>query len=228
MKKIIKYLFLALFAGFTMVSCDFLDVVPAEKASDKDAFSSPKAAERFLYSCYGYIPQINMVQTCLDFSGDEIISPFTQESYVKFAEGVYTSGNLIISYWNDLFLGIRQCYLLKKNITSVPRIDQATIDSYVAQADFLIAYFHMLLIKCYGPVVLVNVPLMMSVYSGLVICLMMLPEGCLQPGPVRNMDLQPVWLQKLLKPDYCFMQLLLCLMVIQNTIVTSLIRMVVR
>lgn len=107
MKKIIKYLFLALFAGFTMVSCDFLDVVPAEKASDKDAFSSPKAAERFLYSCYGYIPQINMVQTCLDFSGDEIISPFTQESYVKFAEGVYTSGNLIISYWNDLFLGIR-------------------------------------------------------------------------------------------------------------------------
>ena len=28
MKKIIKYLFLALFAGFTMVSCDFLDVVP--------------------------------------------------------------------------------------------------------------------------------------------------------------------------------------------------------
>ena len=49
MKKIIKYLFLALFAGFTMVSCDFLDVVPAEKASDKDAFSGPKAAERFLY-----------------------------------------------------------------------------------------------------------------------------------------------------------------------------------
>ena len=69
---------------------------------------------------------------------------------------MYTSGNLIISYWNDLFLGIRQCYLLKKNITSVPRIDQATIDSYVAQADFLIAYFHMLLIKCYGPVVLVK------------------------------------------------------------------------
>ena len=73
-----------------------------------------------------------------------------------------------------------------------------------------------------------DVPLMMSVYSGLVICLMMLPEDCLQLGPVRNMDLQPVWLQKLLKPDYCFMQLLLCLMVIQNTIVTSLIRMVVR
>ena len=29
MKKIIKYLFLAMFAGFTMVSCHFLDVLPA-------------------------------------------------------------------------------------------------------------------------------------------------------------------------------------------------------
>ena len=41
-----------------MVSCDFLDVVPAEKASDKDAFSSPKAAERFLYrSLLSYVVQ---------------------------------------------------------------------------------------------------------------------------------------------------------------------------
>ena len=220
MKKIIKYLFLALFAGFTMVSCDFLDVVPAEKASDKDAFSSPKAAERFLYSCYGYIPQINMVQTCLDFSGDEIISPFTQESYVKFAEGVYTSGNLIISYWNDLFLGIRQCYLLKKNITSVPRIDQATIDSYVAQADFLIAYFHMLLIKCYGPVVLVKeLPVLDTPKDNLLgrtsydecvqwTCDMFDDAAGRLPATRTGSEygLATSVAAKFLKPDYCFMQ----------------------
>ena len=46
MKKIIKYLFLALFAGFTMVSCDFLDVVPAEKASDKDEIGRASCRER--------------------------------------------------------------------------------------------------------------------------------------------------------------------------------------
>ena len=48
MKNIIKYLFLALFAGVTMVSCNFLTVVPAEKASDKNAFYCTKATERFL------------------------------------------------------------------------------------------------------------------------------------------------------------------------------------
>ena len=54
MKKIIKYLFLALFAGFTMVSCDFLDVVPAEKASDKDAFSSPKGGKISVFMLWIY------------------------------------------------------------------------------------------------------------------------------------------------------------------------------
>ena len=156
MKKIAIYLFMALIGTGVMSSCNYLDVVPSEKASDKDAFASPKAAEKYLYSCYGYIPQINMVQTCLDFTGDETISPFKQEGFVGFAEGIYTAGTPLISYWNDLFLGVRQCYLLKENINKVPRMDQATIDSYVAQADFLIAYFHMLLIKCYGPTILVK------------------------------------------------------------------------
>ena len=91
----------------------------------------------------------------MDFTGDETISPFS-ESYVKFAEGSYDSSNTIISYWNTLFQGIRQCYLLKENINSVPKISQEEVDLYTAEADFLIAYFHLLLIKCYGPSILVK------------------------------------------------------------------------
>ena len=91
----------------------------------------------------------------MDFTGDETISPFA-ESYVKFAEGSYDSSNTIISYWNTLFQGIRQCYLLKENIHSVPKISQEEVDLYTAEADFLIAYFHLLLIKCYGPTILVK------------------------------------------------------------------------
>lgn len=35
-------------------------------------------------------------------------------------------------------------------------MDPAVIEDYTAQADFLIAYFHLLLMKCYGPTVLVK------------------------------------------------------------------------
>ena len=156
MKKIAIYILAVFVWGCCATSCNFLDIVPSETATEKDAFASPKAAEQYLYSCYGYIPQINLVQDCMDFTGDETISPFLNEAYVKFAEGSYDSGNLILSYWNTLFQGIRQCYILKKNIGMVPRLDQATVDSYVAQADFIIAYLHSLLIKCYGPTVLVK------------------------------------------------------------------------
>lgn len=36
-------------------SCSYLDVVPDEKATEKDAFEDKDAAKRFVYSCYAYI-----------------------------------------------------------------------------------------------------------------------------------------------------------------------------
>lgn len=155
MKKHTIYLFFLLLITGLNTSCNYLDIVPDETATEKDAFANPRAALRYLYSCYGYLPQSNMVQSCMDFTGDETISPFT-ESYVKFMEGSYDASNTVISYWNTLFQGIRQCYLLKMNIASVPQITQEDIDLYTAEADFLIAYYHLLLIKCYGPSVLVK------------------------------------------------------------------------
>ncbi|WP_294629246.1 RagB/SusD family nutrient uptake outer membrane protein [uncultured Bacteroides sp.] len=156
MKKTLKYILSFLFAAVLLNSCNYLDIVPDEVATEKDVFVNSKAAEKYLYSCYGYLPQSNYVDNCLDFAGDETISPFNQCAYVKFAEGNYDANNTVISYWNTLFQGIRQCYLLKDNIHTVPGLEPAVMEDYIAQADFLIAYFHMLLIKCYGPTVLVK------------------------------------------------------------------------
>ena len=92
MKKNTLYLFILLLITGLNTSCNYLDIVPDETATEKDAFANPRAALRYLYSCYGYLPQSNMVQSCMDFTGDETISPFA-ESYVKFAEGSYDSSN---------------------------------------------------------------------------------------------------------------------------------------
>lgn len=154
--KIFKFLLSILLTGICVTSCDYLDIVPDEVATEEDAFANPKAVEKYLYSCYAYLPQSNSVPSAMDVTGDETISPFSQEAYVKFAEGNYDANNTLISYWNTLFQGIRQCYMLKDNIANVPGITQDIVNNYSAQADFLIAYFHMLLIKCYGPTILVK------------------------------------------------------------------------
>ena len=57
MKKFYKiFIVMACLLLGVLSSCDYLDVVPDEKATEKDAFEDKEAARRFIYSCYAYIP----------------------------------------------------------------------------------------------------------------------------------------------------------------------------
>lgn len=156
MKHIFK-LFIAFALIIGVASCNYLDVVPDEIATEDDAFSTIQAAENFLYSCYSYIPNPRSGTESIDwFTGDEIVTAFEHETFSQFPKGNYTASNPIISYWNTLFSGIKQCYLFKSGIHKVPSLQQATMDDYIAQADFLIAYYHFLLLRSYGPVILIK------------------------------------------------------------------------
>lgn len=152
MKKII-YTLGVLF----ITSCNFLDVVPDEVSTEKDAFSTPRAAEEYLYSCYSFIPDPRNGTSSLDlFTGDEIVTAFEHETFASFPKGNFTAVAPVISYWNTLFGGIKQCYILKNNIGQVPGLSEEKRKDYIAQADFLIAYFHFLQLRCYGPIILVK------------------------------------------------------------------------
>lgn len=152
MKKI-YFIIIALLAGLTTFnSCDYLDVVPDEAANEKDAFKDAEAARRYLYSCYSYLPDPRHQTESIDFlTSDETVTAFEHETFSRFPQGNYTPVNPIISYWNTLFQGIRQCYLLLDNIDGVPNMPDSDKRVYKAEATFLIAYYHFLLAKCYGP-----------------------------------------------------------------------------
>lgn len=142
---------------FGMSSCNFLDIVPEESATEADAFKDFAAARRYLYSCYSYLPDPRSGNESLDFmTSDEIVTAFEHEVFANFPQGNYTPVNPIISYWNSLFKGIRQCYLLLDNIDIVPEMDQSMKEQYKAESTFLIAYYHYLLLKCYGPTILIT------------------------------------------------------------------------
>ena len=160
MKNLFKTLIFTAIIG-SFASCDYLDIMPNETASEEDAFASVDAAERYLYSCYSYMPNLENAHTYYDWCGDEIVSCFPGESVRPYWENSYSSSNpynggTIENVYNRRYKGIRQCYLLKQNIANVPGITQDIINDYTNQADFLIAYYHMDLIKNYGPIVLVK------------------------------------------------------------------------
>lgn len=155
--KIIKYLFLLVAVAFSISSCDYLDVVPDEKPSEKDAFEDSNAAERFLYSCYSYLPLSRHGALSLDFmTGDEVVTAFEHETFASFPKGNFSASNTVISYWDTFFQGLKQCYILLNNIDNVPNMDSARKEDYKGQAHFLIAYYHFLLVRCYGPVILIK------------------------------------------------------------------------
>lgn len=140
-----------------LASCNYLDVVPDEKATEKDAFEDKDAAKRFIYSCYAYIPNPRNGTSSIDlFTADEVVTAFEHETFANFPKGNYSASTPVISYWNTLFQGIKQCYILLNNIDMVPALEESIKKDYIAQAKFLIGYYHFLLVRNYGPVILVK------------------------------------------------------------------------
>ena len=156
MKKYFLYLFL-LISGASFTGCDYLDIMPDERADEADAYKDKDAALRFLYSCYGYMPQPNLSQSSLDFmTGDEVVTAFEHETFANFPKGNFTAANPVISYWNTLYGGIRQSYKLMNNLDKVPGLEADIKDEFIGELNFLVGYYHMLLMRCYGPVIIVQ------------------------------------------------------------------------
>lgn len=157
MKKYIYHIPIVFLFFVTTTACNFLDIVPDEIGTEEDAFKDTRAAERYLYACYSYIPNPRSGTSSLDLlTGDEVVTAFEHETFANFPKGNYTANNPVISYWSTLFMGIKQCYILKNNIHKVPAMPEADKKDYMAQADFLIAYYHYLLLRCYGPIILIK------------------------------------------------------------------------
>ena len=81
----------------SFTACDFLDIVPDENATEKDTYSDKDKAEKYLYSCYGFLPQCNIAQNSLDLlTGDEVVSSFEHETFASFPKGNFTASNPVM------------------------------------------------------------------------------------------------------------------------------------
>lgn len=155
--KISKIFILICISLLALNSCNYLDIVPDEREKEEDAFKDIESIRRYLYSCYSYIPNLISGSASLDFfTGDEVITGFEHETFANFPKGNFTAIAPVISYWNTLFAGIRQCYMLQENIHLVPNMEAELVEDYIAQTEFLIGYYHLLLMRCYGPIILVK------------------------------------------------------------------------
>ncbi|HEY9559247.1 MAG TPA: RagB/SusD family nutrient uptake outer membrane protein [Anseongella sp.] len=170
MKKFITKTFLAMALMSTFSACNnYMDIVPDNVATIDYAFRLRSTAERFLFTCYSYMPLHSGINENAAFlAGDELWLPPTNASAGwQIARGNQRIVDPYVNFWQgsqggqDLYEGIRQCNVFLENIEGVPDLPIWERERWVAEVLFLKAYYHYWLIRMYGPIVLVkeNIPI---------------------------------------------------------------------
>lgn len=170
MKAFYKILmFTALIQVFT--SCDgYLDLVSDNVATVESAFTNRAAAEKFLYTCYSYRPQWgDLFNDPAINGGDETwqfypiashVFPTFTSSYLQ--RGFQKLDDPYLNFWDGLqggkglFIGIRDCNIFLENIASTVDLEESERIRWVAEVKFLKAYYHYYLLKCYGPIPIID------------------------------------------------------------------------
>lgn len=168
MKKNILIVLIAL--GCFAPSCNYLDIVPKDRATEEDFWKNALTAQRFLFSCYVYRPEIDYGNLPgQPFGGDDFMrscktttakasyksvmyneeSPTTVYHNLMQKSGVATGGS---TYF--LYEGIRYCYYLLANVDKVPDLSDDEKTMWKGEMYFLIGLYHWYLLEYYGPIVL--------------------------------------------------------------------------
>ena len=170
----LKNTFLIIAFMFALASCkDYLDIVPDNVATLENAFTMRTTAERFLFTCYSYMPAHgNYDANPALGSGDEFWLPPALASNAKqIALGNQRLVSPYMNFWEgtnggkNLYLGIRDCNIFLENVDKVPDIEEFEKIRWKAEVKFLKAYYHYWLLRLYGAIPLIkeNLPVSASV-----------------------------------------------------------------
>lgn len=170
MKKIFIFLFLSL----TLINgcADYLDIVPDDVPSMDNAFSNRTSTEKFLFTCYSYLPNPTDFWTHpAQIGGDEIWWNIDQPNFVnnvaiRIANGNQNSNDPYQNFWDgansgtNLFIAIRDCNIFLENIHKPQDMEEYERIQWIAEVKFLKAYYHFFLMQLYGPIPIIreNIP----------------------------------------------------------------------
>lgn len=152
-----------LLAGITsLTSCEkFIDVVPDNVPTIDNAFSIRTEAEKYLFTCYSYLPFEGHYNGNPGYgAGDEI---WQDESFstidpnpMRITMGFQTAGSPLMAYWSSMYAGIRDCNIFLENVDKVVDLEPYMRTRWIGEVTFLKAYFHWHLLKMYGPIHIVD------------------------------------------------------------------------
>lgn len=176
MKNRIIILVLAGWSAF-FTACDYLNVVPDNIATIDNAFTNREMAEKFLFTCYSYMPEHASPYSQSFLIGDEFWAYLPNDNIFYHPFEIIARGNQGIvspslNYWEGLnnakpmFIGLHDCNIfLEKMKGDISGLDEYEKVQWIAEVKFLKAYYHYWLLRMYGPIPIIreNLPVSASI-----------------------------------------------------------------
>jgi hypothetical protein len=167
----LKAAILIFFSAFS--SCKkYLDIIPDNIPTIDNSFTMRAEAEKYLYTCYSYMPKDgNLEQDPSLLGGDEIWAidgpprPTFNHRIFNIAQGRQATINPVgdsnmptdtYSIWVNLYRALRDCNIFLENIGKVPDLREEEREQWIAEVKFLKAYYHFYLVRMYGPIALIK------------------------------------------------------------------------
>jgi hypothetical protein len=165
--KLINSILIFLLVGL-LQACNYLDIVPDNIPTIEMAFSDRQSAEKYLFTCYSYVPAAGSpIANPALTGGDEIwfLYPLTSEQFnwqtnfdnINIARGLQNVNSPLANYFDGgMFIAIRDCNTFLESIDQVKDITDFEKKRWVAEVKFLKAYYHYYLLQLYGPVPIIK------------------------------------------------------------------------
>ena len=163
MKKIYYHLISLILTSSMALSCDkYLDIVPDDVGTLDYAFRNRNEAENYLFGCYSTMQRQSDVIYNPGFTiSAEVVYPVLETQFFNstgfdFIRGTQSSSNPVLAKWGEMYRAIRRCNIMLENMDKPIDLRDDEKKRWTAETKFLKAYYHYILIRMYGPVILIK------------------------------------------------------------------------
>ncbi|GEP93225.1 hypothetical protein CTE07_48700 [Chitinophaga terrae (ex Kim and Jung 2007)] len=163
MKKFTLYIAILFFTAGLLSSCSkYLDQVPNDRITIEEVFKKKGPSERYLANIYSYVNDESDQWNNNPWLGncDEADVTWSKYPIYSLNIGNMSAGNVLFDKWGYYYNAIRAATYFMKHINENVEIrslnGQQLIDQYQAEARCLRAYYYFLLMRQFGPVVLMG------------------------------------------------------------------------
>ncbi len=175
MKNIYIISYMMMTFSVSVTSCKkYLDILPDNIAQIDNAFSMRNTAERYLFTCYSWLPnEADFNNSYSLMTADELWAVDEGDAGLRgpnfrIAKGFQGVVEPLVNCWDGeqggvpFFRAIRECNIFLENVGKVPDLEDFERTKWISEVTFLKAYYHFLLVRMYGPIPITDVNLPIS------------------------------------------------------------------